>query len=257
MLALPSVILMMIYGQTRIFFVMARDGLLPEKPDQDPPQVEDALHRDRLHRHLRWPSRRPCSRSANWPTSRTPARCSPSSWCRMAVMILRVKEPNRAPSVPACRWSGSSRRSRPRGCAFLFWNLPHDAKMVLPIWGGIGLVIYFLYGYRQEPCAAAASRGPRAGYRHPAAAGHDLIGRYQRRKARERSRAFFFAARPPPGAPSSVGWQNAQAARLREPIDHRHVQAKARPVSARTADQNEPMRCAARAVSALQKTWCG
>jgi APA family basic amino acid/polyamine antiporter len=30
-LALPSVILMMIYGQTRIFFVMARDGLLPEK----------------------------------------------------------------------------------------------------------------------------------------------------------------------------------------------------------------------------------
>src|SRR5690606_1221067 len=30
-LALPSVILMMLYGQTRIFFVMARDGLLPEK----------------------------------------------------------------------------------------------------------------------------------------------------------------------------------------------------------------------------------
>src|SRR5688572_236480 len=30
-LALPSVILMMIFGQTRIFFTMARDGLLPEK----------------------------------------------------------------------------------------------------------------------------------------------------------------------------------------------------------------------------------
>mgnify|MGYP003477555933 FL=1 len=29
-LALPSVILMMIYGQTRIFFTMSRDGLLPE-----------------------------------------------------------------------------------------------------------------------------------------------------------------------------------------------------------------------------------
>ena len=28
-LALPSVILMMLFGQTRIFFVMARDGLLP------------------------------------------------------------------------------------------------------------------------------------------------------------------------------------------------------------------------------------
>ena len=30
-LALPSVVLMMMFGQTRIFFVMARDGLLPEK----------------------------------------------------------------------------------------------------------------------------------------------------------------------------------------------------------------------------------
>jgi APA family basic amino acid/polyamine antiporter len=29
-LALPSVILMMLYGQTRIFFVMARGGLLPD-----------------------------------------------------------------------------------------------------------------------------------------------------------------------------------------------------------------------------------
>ena len=30
-LALPSVILMMMFGQTRIFFVMSRDGLLPER----------------------------------------------------------------------------------------------------------------------------------------------------------------------------------------------------------------------------------
>jgi APA family basic amino acid/polyamine antiporter len=30
-LALPSVVLMMMFGQTRIFFVMSRDGLLPEK----------------------------------------------------------------------------------------------------------------------------------------------------------------------------------------------------------------------------------
>src|SRR5439155_8561100 len=29
--ALPSVVLMMMFGQTRIFFVMARDGLLPDK----------------------------------------------------------------------------------------------------------------------------------------------------------------------------------------------------------------------------------
>ena len=30
-IALPSVVLMMMFGQTRIFFVMARDGLIPAK----------------------------------------------------------------------------------------------------------------------------------------------------------------------------------------------------------------------------------
>src|SRR5207302_916340 len=29
-IALPSVVLLMMYGQTRVFFVMARDGLLPK-----------------------------------------------------------------------------------------------------------------------------------------------------------------------------------------------------------------------------------
>src|SRR3546814_12116632 len=43
-LALPSVILIMLFGQTRIFFVMSRDGLLPEKlsavhPKWKPPYI--------------------------------------------------------------------------------------------------------------------------------------------------------------------------------------------------------------------------
>ncbi|MFN4096557.1 MAG: amino acid permease C-terminal domain-containing protein, partial [Sphingomonas sp.] len=36
------------------------------------------------------------------------------------------------------------------GCIFLFVNLPFEAMLVLPIWGAIGLVIYFLYGYRKS-----------------------------------------------------------------------------------------------------------
>jgi amino acid transporter len=32
---------MMMFGQTRIFFVMARDGLLPERARQRASQVED------------------------------------------------------------------------------------------------------------------------------------------------------------------------------------------------------------------------
>ena len=35
-IALPSVVLLMMYGQTRIFFVMARDGLLPDRLSRSP-----------------------------------------------------------------------------------------------------------------------------------------------------------------------------------------------------------------------------
>src|SRR3546814_4018868 len=47
-LALPPVILMMMFGQTRIFFVMSRDGLLPEvfskvHPKFHPPYVIQIL----------------------------------------------------------------------------------------------------------------------------------------------------------------------------------------------------------------------
>ena len=38
-IALPSVVLMMMFGQTRIFFVMARDGLLPEQARVGPPEA--------------------------------------------------------------------------------------------------------------------------------------------------------------------------------------------------------------------------
>jgi len=36
------------------------------------------------------------------------------------------------------------------GCLFLFFNLPQDAMMVLPVWTAIGLVFYALYGYRKS-----------------------------------------------------------------------------------------------------------
>ena len=94
-LALPSVILMMIYGQTRIFFTMSRDGLLPAVLSQGAPALPHAARGDHHHRHLRRRCSRRCSRSACSPTSPTPARCSRSSWCRSRVMVLRKQQPDR------------------------------------------------------------------------------------------------------------------------------------------------------------------
>jgi APA family basic amino acid/polyamine antiporter len=151
MLALPSVILMMIYGQTRIFFVMARDGLLPEGLTK-------------MHKTFKTPyivtlftgiavaigaALFPVGKLADISNSGTLFAFFMVS---IAVVVLRKTDPNRVrPFKVPLVWIIAPISAA--GCAFLFWNLPHDAKMVLPIWGGIGLVIYFLYGYRKSHMA--------------------------------------------------------------------------------------------------------
>ena len=148
LLALPSVILMMIYGQTRIFFVMARDGLLPEgltkiHPKWKTPYIVTAFTGIAV---AIGGALFPVGQLADISNSGTLFAFFMVS---LAVLILRVKEPNRKrPFRTPFIWVFAPLSAF--GCAFLFWNLPHDAKMVLPIWGGIGLVIYFLYGYRKS-----------------------------------------------------------------------------------------------------------
>ena len=148
MLALPSVILMMIYGQTRIFFVMARDGLLPAgltkvHPKWKTPYIVTAFTGIAV-----------AIAGALFPVGQL-ADISNSGtlfaffMVSLAVLILRVKEPGRhRPFKTPLVWIIAPISAA--GCAFLFWNLPHDAKMVLPIWGGIGLIVYLLYGVHKS-----------------------------------------------------------------------------------------------------------
>ena len=62
----------------------------------------------------------------------------------IAVMILRktAADTPRAFKTPALWLIGPATIA---GTVFLFFNLPLDAMLVLPIWGAIGLLIYFLY----------------------------------------------------------------------------------------------------------------
>jgi APA family basic amino acid/polyamine antiporter len=80
-LALPSVILMMMFGQTRIFFVMSRDGLLPEVLSRCTPNITRRTS-SRSSPACSSPSSLPSSRSGRSRISRTPAPCSPLRWCR-------------------------------------------------------------------------------------------------------------------------------------------------------------------------------
>ncbi len=150
-LALPSVILMMLFGQTRIFFVMARDGLLPEVLS-------------RIHSRFGTPhivtlvtgvgvtisaAFLPVGKLANISNSGT---LFAFLIVALTVMALRIREKNRPRpfKTPAIWLIGPLAIS---GCLILFIFLPLDAKLVFPIWTGIGLIFYFLYGYKKSHVA--------------------------------------------------------------------------------------------------------
>ncbi|MCA8902548.1 MAG: amino acid permease [Hyphomonas sp.] len=147
-IALPSVILMMIYGQTRIFFVMARDGLLPEK-------LAD------VHPKFRTPWKMTiftgicvAVAGAFFPVGQL-ADISNSGtlfaffMVAVAVMILRRTDPNRhRPFRTPLVWVIAPIAAL--GCLGLYLNLPFLAKMVLPVWGAIGLAIYFFYSRKHS-----------------------------------------------------------------------------------------------------------
>ncbi|MEZ5655140.1 MAG: amino acid permease [Sphingobium sp.] len=147
-LALPSVILMMLFGQTRIFFVMARDGLLPEKlatvhPKWKTPHIVTMITGVFVAIAA---ALLPVGQLADISNSGT---LFAFFMVAIAVMVLRKKDPNRVrPFRTPLVWVIGPVAAF--GCVFLYWNLPIDAKLVLPGWGAVGLVVYFLYGFRKS-----------------------------------------------------------------------------------------------------------
>ena len=142
-LALPSVILMMLFGQTRIFFVMARDGLLPEKlatihPKWKTPHIVTALTGVFVAAAAAF---LPVGKLADISNSGT---LFAFFMVAIAVLVLRYKEPNRQrPFKTPLIWVTAPLAIV--GTLALYLLLPFDAKMVLPVWGALGLVIYFAY----------------------------------------------------------------------------------------------------------------
>ena len=143
MLALPSVMLILMFGQTRIFFVMSRDGLLPEvlskvHPKWKTPYIVTAATGIAV-----------AIAAAILPVGKLADIANAGTlyafmMVAFAVMILRRTDPDRprAFRTPGLALIGPLTIV---GCVFLFFNLPIDAMLVLPIWGAVGMVIYFAY----------------------------------------------------------------------------------------------------------------
>lgn len=165
-LALPSVILMMIYGQTRIFFTMSRDGLLPEVLSK----VHPRFHTPHVITVITglfvaaFAALFPVGILADISNSGT---LFAFIMVAFAVMVLRVQQPNRPRSfrTPAV-WLVCPLAIA--GCLLLFLNLSLYTLSMFFGWAFIGLLVYFAYGYRKSQmapgnlaiAAAAAAAAP-------------------------------------------------------------------------------------------------
>jgi basic amino acid/polyamine antiporter, APA family len=150
-LALPSVILMMMYGQTRIFFVMSRDGLLPEKLSVVHPKFHTP-HVITMFTGVAvaiFAGMFPVRMLADISNSGTLFAFAAVA---AAVLILRKTDPTRVRhfKTPAASFVCPLAIF---GCLFLFLNLSGHTELLFLGWTLIGLVVYFLYGYRKSHMA--------------------------------------------------------------------------------------------------------
>ena len=153
--ALPSVILMMIFGQTRIFFVMSRDGLLP-----------DAL--SKIHPRFRTPyvvtlitGLGVTVAAAFFPVGKLADVSNAGTLFAFltvagGVMLLRLRQPARPRPfrTPAVWLVGPLAMF---GCVYLFFSLGVFTQLVFCGWTVIGLGLYLCYGRSRSQMAGVGT----------------------------------------------------------------------------------------------------
>ncbi len=141
--ALPSVILVMMYGQSRIFFVMARDGLLPavvaKVNSKGSPALITLLTGIFVAVFAGFVPLKKIAELSNAGTLIAFVAVS------LSMIILRVKKPElqRVFKTPVFWLTGGLAIA---GCIFIFSSLPKESQIFTLIWMAIGLVFYFAYG---------------------------------------------------------------------------------------------------------------
>lgn len=152
LIALPSVILVMMYGQSRIFFVMARDGLLPGKLSAVSARtgtpvlitavtgafVAVAAGLFRLDE---------IAELANAGTLLAFVTTAAS------MMVLRRTEPN-VPRVFRCPAPNLIGTLAILGCLYLFVSLPGLTIQRFFLWNALGFAIYLLLRWRRTQVVA-------------------------------------------------------------------------------------------------------
>ncbi|MXP27062.1 amino acid permease [Altererythrobacter indicus] len=147
-IALPSVILVMMYGQSRIFFVMARDGLLPRRlakisERSGAPTLITALTGTSVALVAGFFRLDEIAELANAGTLIAFVAVG------ACLIIMRRREPDakRLFRCPAAYVVGTLAIL---GCLYLFFSLPDKTIIRFLMWNAAGLVLYFIYGRRHS-----------------------------------------------------------------------------------------------------------
>jgi APA family basic amino acid/polyamine antiporter len=161
-LALPSVILMMLFGQTRIFFTMSRDGLLPDVLSK----VHPRFHTPYVVTIITgvfvslFAAMFPVGILADISNSGT---LFAFMMVALGVMVLRRTQPDRPrPFRTPMVWLVGPLAIA--GCLLLFLNLSIYTLALFFGWAFVGLLVYFAYGYRKShlaPWNAPEEPGPK------------------------------------------------------------------------------------------------
>lgn len=153
-LALPSVILMMIYGQTRIFFTMSRDGLLPEALSK----VHPRFHTPHVVTIITgvfvsfFAALFPVGILADISNSGT---LFAFMMVAAGVLVLRVRDPGRhRPFRTPMAWVVCPLAIL--GCLLLFLNLSGYTLAMFVGWATLGFIVYASYGMRRSHLATGA-----------------------------------------------------------------------------------------------------
>ncbi|WP_188237499.1 amino acid permease [Sphingopyxis sp. LK2115] len=144
-IALPTVILAFFYGQSRIFFTMARDGLLPASlaklsPRGTPVRITifTAIVVAVLAGFI------PLGELAALANAGTLAAFTAVSVC---MLIMRRRAPD-APRTFRTPFPWVVGGIAVLGCIYLFFSLPLQTQFWFLVWNIAGLAVYFLYARR-------------------------------------------------------------------------------------------------------------
>lgn len=150
-LALPTVLLAFMYGQSRIFFVMARDGLLPNRLSRVNAKTGTPVMMTVVTAVVA------AALAGVFPLGLIAALANAGTLCAfvatiICVVVLRLREPNRPRVFKAPLWPVLAVIGIP-GCLYLFSTLPDKTIILFFAWNALGLAIYALFSRRSSGLA--------------------------------------------------------------------------------------------------------